>query len=239
MRPLGRCLGQTLRQDIYAERDNPPFDRVCMDGIALRSAALSRGLRTYALEATQQAGAPALTLSNPDGAIEVMTGAILPLGTDCVIPVEEYDLADKLVSLKSEAVGKPDRNVQRRGSDGRPGAPMLRAGTRLGAPEIAVIASAGLAAVSVSRHPRIMVVSTGDELIEPGQPIAPHQVRRSNAYAIAASLRGHGFEQVKNDHLLDNEQMLRERLAEHLAQSDTVILSGGVSKGKYDFVPRS
>ena len=83
-----------------------------------------------------------------------------------------------------------------------------------------------------------MVVSTGDELIEPGQPIAPHQVRRSNAYAIVASLAGHGFEEVKTDHLLDDEQMLRERLARHLAQSDVLILSGGVSKGKFDFVPK-
>jgi molybdopterin molybdotransferase len=83
-----------------------------------------------------------------------------------------------------------------------------------------------------------MVVSTGDELIEPGLPIAPHQVRRSNSYAIVASLAGHGFAEVKTDHLLDDEQMLRERLAQHLAQSDVLILSGGVSKGKFDFVPK-
>ena len=237
-RPLERCLGQTLRQDIYAERDNPPFDRVCMDGIALRSETLSRGLREYALEATQQAGTPALTLSNPASAIEVMTGSMLPGGTDCVIPLEEYDLLGGIASLKSNALGEPDRNVQRRGSDSRPGVPMLRAGVRLGAPEIAVVASAGLAAVSVSRQPRFMVVSTGNELIEPGQPIAPHQVRRSNSYAVVASLRGHGFEEVRNDHILDDEGMLRERLAEHLRGSDVLILSGGVSKGKFDFVPK-
>ena len=237
-RPLAHCLGQTLRQDVYAERDNPPFDRVCMDGIAIRSDALSRGVRQFALEATQPAGAPALTLANAAGAIEVMTGAMLPVGTDCVIPLEEYDLTDNIVALKSGAVGEPDRNVQRRGSDSRPGVPMLQAGIRLGAPEIAVVASAGLASVSVSRQPRFMVVSTGDELIEPGQPIAPHQVRRSNAYAVVASLAGHGFEEVSSDHLLDDEQMLRERLAGHLAQSDVLILSGGVSKGKFDFVPK-
>jgi molybdopterin molybdotransferase len=237
-RPLAGCLGQTLRQDVYAERDNPPFDRVCMDGVAVRSDSLGRGVRQYALEATQPAGAPALSLANTTGAIEVMTGAMLPGGTDCVIPLEEYDLIDGVVCLKSSASGEPDRNVQRRGSDSRPGVPMLRAGTRLGAPEIAVVASAGLAAVSVSRQPRFMVVSTGDELIEPGQPIAPHQVRRSNAYAIVASLAGHGFEEVNSDHILDDERMLRERIARHLAQSEVLILSGGVSKGKFDFVPK-
>ena len=237
-RPLARCLGQTLRQDVYAERDNPPFDRVCMDGIAIRSDTLRSGVRQYALEATQPAGAPALTLANATGAIEVMTGAMMPQGTDCVIPLEEYDLIDRVVTLKTGAVGEPDRNVQRRGSDSRPGVPMLRAGVPLGAPEIAVVASAGLAAVSVSRQPRFMVISTGDELIEPGEPIAPHQVRRSNAYAIVASLTGHGFEEVKTDHLLDDEQMLCARLAAHIAQSDVLILSGGVSKGKFDFVPK-
>jgi molybdopterin molybdotransferase len=237
-RPLGGCLGQTLRQDIFAERDNPPFDRVCMDGIAISSNAFRRGVRRFALEATQPAGTPAVTLGNETGAIEVMTGAMLPRGTDCVVPLEEYDLVDDVVSLKDGATGEPDRNVQRRGSDSRPGVPMLHAGIRLGAPEIAVVASAGLAAISVSRQPRFMVVSTGDELVEPGQPIAPHQVRRSNAYAIVAALAGHGFEEIRSDHILDDERMLRERLAVHLAQSDSLILSGGVSKGKFDFVPK-
>jgi molybdopterin molybdotransferase len=138
-RALAGCVGQTLRQDIYAERDNPPFDRVCMDGIAIRSDTLSRGVRQYALQATQPAGAPALTLADAAGAIEVMTGAMLPGGSDCVIPLEEYALSDGIVSLKSSAVGEPDRNVQRRGSDSRPGVPMLQAGVRLGAPEIAVV----------------------------------------------------------------------------------------------------
>lgn len=236
--PLERCIGQTLRQDVYAERDNPPFDRVCMDGIAVASSAFARGVRCYALEATQPAGSPALTLSNTDSAIEVMTGAMLPHGTDCVIPLEEYDLRDGLVSLKGEATGNAFRNVQRRGSDSQPGVPMLTAGTRLGAPEIAVVASAGLSEVLVSRQPRFMVVSTGDELVEPGKPIAEHQVRRSNAYAVVAALRGRGFQHVANDHILDDEPMLNARLAQHLSQHDALILSGGVSKGKFDLVPK-
>ena len=107
-RALAGCVGQTLRQDIYAERDNPPFDRVCMDGIAIRSDTLRRGLRQYALQATQPAGVPALTLADAAGAIEVMTGAMLPGGADCVIPLEEYDLIDRVVSLKSSALGEPD-----------------------------------------------------------------------------------------------------------------------------------
>ena len=237
-RPLEECVGQTLREDVYAERDNPPFDRVCMDGIAISSSSLARGLRRYPIEGMQSAGAPPIELLNVENAVEVMTGAVMPRGTDCVIPMEEYDLADGVVSLKDRAHGAAFRNVQRRGEDSQPGVPMLRTGTRLGSPEIAVVASAGLATVGVSRQPTFMVVSTGDELIEPGEPIADHQVRRSNAYAIVAALRARDFEQIANDHIVDNEDTLSTRLAQHLAQRDVLILSGGVSKGKFDLVPK-
>ena len=223
---------------MFAERDNPPFDRVCMDGIALASAAFAGGARRFPVAGLQRAGVPPTTLLHEGDAIEVMTGAVLPAGTDCVIPVEEYDLVEGVVVLRPEAQGGSFRNVQRRGSDGAPGSAMLRAGTRLGAPEIAVVASAGLARVSVSRQPRIAVISTGDELIEPGQPIADHQVRRSNAHALVAALRARWLEEVGDDHILDDLGELRSRLARHLAANDVLVLSGGVSKGKFDLVPQ-
>jgi molybdopterin molybdotransferase len=162
----------------------------------------------------------------------------MPRGTDCVIPLEEYDFAAGIAALKDNATGEPYRNVQRRGCDSQPGVPMLKAGTRLGAPEIAVVASAGLARVDVSRQPRFMVVSTGDELVEPGEPIAEHQIRRSNAYALMAALREHGFGEIGDDHILDSEEMLQQRLGRHLPERDVLILSGGVSKGRFDHVPK-
>jgi molybdopterin molybdotransferase len=238
-RPLEECIGQVLRQDVYAERDNPPFDRVCMDGVAIDSAALARGLRRFTIEATQAAGSPVVTLSHGENAIEVTTGAMLPKGTDCIVPMEEYELAGGIVSLKADVVGSPYRNVQRRGADSHPGVPMLREGTVLGAPEIAVLASAGLAVAQVARQPGFMVVSTGNELIEPGRPIEEHQVRRSNAYAIVAALRRRGFTNVNNDHILDDERMLHDRLERHLEERDVLILSGGVSQGKFDLVPQA
>lgn len=237
-RPLQRCLGQILREEVQPERENPPFDRVCMDGIAICSGGSGDGAREYVVEGTQQAGVPSMTLSGSRSAIEVMTGAVMPIGADCVIPVEEYLLTGRIARLEASALREPYRNVQRQGSDSRPGVPMLRSGARLNAPEIAIVASAGLASVRVSRQPRIMVISTGDELVEPGQQIAPHQVRRSNAYAVVAALMGHGFQEVRNDHLLDDETMLHDRLVRYLAESDALILSGGVSKGKFDFVPK-
>ncbi len=238
MQPLERCIGQTLRQDVFAERDNPPFDRVCMDGIAIASETFGRGLRRFRIESMQPAGAPALSLSDPANAVEVMTGAMLPAGTDCIIPLEEYELDGGAAALKPQAIGTASRNIQRRGADSKPGVPMLKAGVRLGAAEIAVAASAGLARVSVTRQPRIVAISTGDELVEPGEPILEYQVRRSNAYAIVAALRDRGYEQVTHDHIGDSEASLTERLTWHLTERDVLILSGGVSKGKFDFVPK-
>jgi molybdopterin molybdotransferase len=236
--PLEQCIGRILRRDVYPERDNPPFDRVCMDGIAINSLSFSQGVRSFAIEASQKAGSPPVSLSDARNAIEVMTGAVVPEGTDCIIPLEEFDYDAQRVSLKRNANGEQYRNIQRRGEDGRPGVAMLKSGAHLGAPELAVIASAGLAEVAVSREPRFMVISTGDELIEPGEPIADHQVRRSNGYAIVGALRSRGYQNVFKDHILDDEAMLAARLSIHLEEHDFLILSGGVSKGKFDFVPK-
>jgi molybdopterin molybdotransferase len=235
--PLAQCVGGTLRENIYAERDQPPFDRVSMDGIAVDSESLRRGLRRFRIQATQGAGSPALKLA-PDEAIEVMTGAVLPVASDCVVPVEQYEVAEGYAVLKANVVSIPYHNVHRRGTDGRQGALLLQSGTLLRPPEIAVAASAGMARVRVSSQPALMVVSTGDELIEPGDPISDYQVRRSNAYAVAATLRRRGFARVGDDHLLDDEAMLHERLGLHLTTHEVLILSGGVSMGKFDLVPK-
>jgi molybdopterin molybdotransferase len=236
--PLTQCVGGTLRENVYAERDHPPFDRVTMDGIAVASASLRRGLTRFRIQATQAAGSPPIKLGAAEDAIEVMTGAILPLGSDCIIPVEQLAISDGYASLKATVTNLPFHNVHRRGADGRQGALLLQSGTLLRAPEIAVAASAGMARVRVSSQPAVMVVSTGDELIEPGDPIADYQVRRSNAYAVAATLRKRGLVRVGDDHVLDDAEQLRERLSLHLTTHEVVILSGGVSMGKFDFVPK-
>jgi molybdopterin molybdotransferase len=236
--PLTQCVGATLRENIYAERDQPPFDRVAMDGMAVDSDALRRGLKRFRVQGIQAAGAPPVKLGGGDAAIEVMTGAILPPGSDCVIPVEQLEVAEGYASLGAAVVNSPYQNVHRRGSDSRQGTLLLEAGTLLRAPEIAVAASAGMARVRVSSQPAVMIISTGDELIEPGDPIADYQVRRSNAYAVAATLRTRGFGRVGDDHVPDDEVLMRKRLALHLTTHEVVVLSGGVSMGKFDLVPK-
>jgi molybdopterin molybdotransferase len=236
--PLAQCAGAVLREHIYAERDQPPYDRVAMDGVALDSHAVNAGSRSFRIQATQAAGDAPLTLSAPADCIEVMTGAVLPLGCDSVVPIEQLEVGDGKAALAMDARVAPWQNVHRRGSDTRQGTLLLRAGQRLRAPEIAIAASAGMARIRVASQPMLAVISTGNELVEPGEPVLAHQVRRSNAYAIVVALREHGFQRVADDHIRDDVHELRERLHFHLETHDVLVLSGGVSMGRFDLVPQ-
>lgn len=235
--PLVQCTGAVLRENLYAERDQPPFDRVAMDGIAIDSAAWSEGRRRFTLQAMQSAGEPALTLSGADQAIEIMTGAVLPRGCDTVVPIEHLQLEAGVATIVESTPIARGKNVHRRGTDGTQGQLLLAAGSRLGAAEIAVAASAGMARIRVSAQPRIIVISTGNELVEPGDPIETHQIRRSNVYGVMTALRARGFSRIADDHLPDELTALTRRLRVHLDTQDILILSGGVSMGKLDLVP--
>ncbi len=236
--PLAQCAGTVLRENIYAERDQPPFDRVAMDGVAIDSQTVAAGKRSFRVQATQAAGDPPLTLAAAGDCIEVMTGAVLPVGCNSVVPVEELTVARGQVTLAPGARVEPWQHVHRRGSDTRQGTLLLSSGVRLRAPEIAIAASAGMARIRVSSQPMLAVISTGNELVEPGEPVLAHQVRRSNAYAIVSALRERGFQRVADDHIQDDSRELRERLKFHLETHDLLVLSGGVSMGRFDLVPK-
>ena len=235
--PLVQCHGAILRENVYAERDQPPFDRVAMDGVALASEAVDAGRREFLLQGIQAAGDPPLALRDAAHAIEIMTGAVLPRDADAVVPVEQLSVLDGKVRLAETCVVRRRQNVHTRGSDGLQGTQLLTAGLRLGGPEIAIAASAGMARVRVSAQPRMLVISTGNELIEPGEPIEAHQVRRSNAYGLVTCLRQNGFQRIADDHLPDDRDTLLARLRIHLDTHDVLVLSGGVSMGKLDLVP--
>lgn len=237
--PLAQCAGAVLRENIYAERDAPPFDRVAMDGIALQADAVRAGTRRYRIQATQAAGDPPLTLESKSACIEVMTGAMLPAECDAVVPVEQIKTLSGEIELSDGVEVEAWQNVHRRGTDSRQGSLLLSTGTRLSAPEVAIAASAGMARVRVSSQPMVVVISTGNELVEPGEPILPHQIRRSNVYAVAGALRRQGFQRVADDHIQDDLEELKQRLRFHLDTHDVLILSGGVSMGRFDLVPRA
>ncbi len=236
--PLAELIGATLRERVVAAYDQPPFDRVTMDGIAFAFAAYEQGRRAFRIAGTQAAGTPPLSLGNTEHCIEVMTGAMLPAGCDCIVPVEQLSVADGVARLEPEAAPQSRSNIHERGTDSRRGEELLQPGIRLGPAEVAVIAANGQTHALVSRPPRIAVISTGDELIEPGKPLAAWQIHRSNVYAVMAALQRRGFTQLTLDHLPDDPTILRERLAAHLQAHDVLILSGGVSMGRFDYIPQ-
>ena len=235
--PLERAAGRVLREPVSADLDQPPFDRVAMDGIALALADFARGTRAFRVAGVVAAGAPPLALPAADSCLEVMTGAVLPPGTDVVVPVEDLSVANGIATLGADARITSFANVHRRASDAAAGTRLLAPGTYLRGPELAIAASAGCTLLLVSREPRIAVVSTGDELVPPGTQPAAWQVRRSNAYGIAATLRGHGYGELTDSHVPDDPARIRAVLEEHLASCDVLILSGGVSAGRFDHVP--
>jgi molybdopterin molybdotransferase len=236
-RPLAECAGCILRGEVRAERDNPPFDRVAMDGIALAGAALAGGRRSFRIGATAAAGTPRASIDSPDQCVEVMTGAVLPEGCDTVVPIERLRVEAGSARLEDGYEPERGQNVHRRATDSRAGDMLLSPGTRLGAPELAIAASAGRAALSVSRQPRIAVISTGDELVEPGTPILDHQLRRSNAYGLVAQLALAGFAPSTCLHLADRPDEMKSAVRDALASHDLLVLSGGVSAGRFDHVP--
>jgi molybdopterin molybdotransferase len=269
---LPSAHGRILRAPIKADRDFPPFDRVTMDGFALRHSALVAGRRSFRIQGFQPAGTIPLTLESGETCIEIATGAVLPTGCDCVVPYEDvtsetpagpgsargpragsggppepsdpttpaHSSAPRLIALADTTAESltPGQSIHRRGSDSAAGTELIATGTRLTAREIAVAASCGAATVRVSLSPRIAVVATGDELVEVENPSpASHQIRRSNDHALRASLLSVGYLRVERFHLRDLKYELETQLKRLLCEFDVVLLTGGVSKGKYDFLP--
>jgi len=235
--PLETSSGRVLRENLFADRDVPPFDRVAMDGIAIVYAEYVAGRRAYRHAGIVAAGAQPCALPTIDSCLEVMTGAVLPPGTDAVIPVEDIQLnADSAVVLDTAKVTAYG-NVHRQGSDLPRGTTVLNAGAVLRGPERAIAASIGALSLQVSREPRITIISTGDELVAPNvQPLA-WQIRRSNTYAIDTTLQQHGYSNRTLGHLRDDPHEVRAGIAQALQDSDVLILSGGVSAGRFDYVP--
>jgi molybdopterin molybdotransferase len=233
---LADCAGRVLAEDTVAERDQPPFDRVTMDGITIACKDLEAG-RRFECIGTQAAGVAAMQLTGPGQCIEIMTGAMRPDGADTVIPVERIAADGRFRTIQADARITAGQFIHAQGSDGRRGQPLLAAGQRLGAPEIAVLASAGYAKLTVAEQARVAVVSTGDELVGLEDPVEPQQIRSTNDFAIAASLERAGVATVTRARLRDNEAELLQAIDKLHAEHDVLILSGGVSMGQFDFVP--
>lgn len=238
-RSMDLAAGAVLREDLLADRDQPPFDRATMDGIAFSRTAWEAGVRRLTIEGIQPAGAPALRLSEPAaGCFRIMTGAVLPAGCDGVLESEQVLFEETVAQIADTAVWQPHRNVHGQGSDKKAGHVLLAGGCVLTPQRLAIAISAGAASVCVSQPLRAMVVSTGNELADLGEALAPYQIRPSNAYGLVAALRDYGCRAARK-HVPDDLEAMRELFSASVTEVDLILVSGGVSKGLYDFVPRA
>lgn len=235
--PLADATGQILAEPVIAERDQPPFDRATMDGIAVHSAALANGRREFRCTGTQAAGAAQLQLQNRDDCLEVMTGAVMPAGTDTVIPVERIAKAGDTCSIEAGYSATAGQFVHPRGSDHLEGDTLLQPGVVISGTEMAILTAAGKPDISIAAWPDVAVISTGDELVDVGEALAAHQIRSSNDRAIAAALELAGCRTAARTRLPDDADELRSEIARLHDANDVLILSGGVSMGKYDYLP--
>jgi len=207
---LDQSLGRILKEDWFADRDLPPYNRVSMDGIAIQYSAYENGQRIFNIEGIAAAGSPQQTLQDGAACLEVMTGSVLPNNTDTVIRYEDLELSSAVAKVLVDTVQK-DQNVHPQGKEGKHN-------------------------ILVSKMPKVIVISTGDELVEIDKTPLAHQIRKSNVYRLATSLKAHNI-QANTAHLNDHVEEITLKIKEYLQNYDVIMLSGGVSKGKFDFIP--
>ncbi len=234
--PIENCVNRVLAEQIMADRDFPPFHRVAMDGIAISHAQWLVGSRSFTITGVQAAGESVKVLSSATDCMEVMTGAVLPIGTDTVIRYEDLQIVNGVARLQLDALTQ-GQCIHHQQQDAAVGDVLLEPGIRLSPAEIALLASVGKHQVHVKSFPRTAIVSSGDELVAIEKSPEPHQIRRSNTYALQASMKEMGWP-AEQHHLPDNQEAMTQALKNIVASNDVIVLSGGVSKGKFDYVPQ-
>ncbi|QDT64367.1 molybdopterin molybdotransferase MoeA [Calycomorphotria hydatis] len=233
------AIGRVLAYDAVCEVDSPPFDKAMMDGFACRANDLSGdGMETLSIIGEIAAGHPFEGTVGSGQVAQIMTGAPIPDGADCVVPIEQAmvnpESGTAHLSMQNPQVGK---HIMKRGESMQAGTTVLSRGHRVRAHDVGVLAELGLGEVTVVRKPVVSILATGDELVTPGAPLGPGQIRNSNEPLLAAMATAVGTEVKPLGIARDNEDDLREKIAEGLNSSDVLVLSGGVSAGTYDLVP--
>lgn len=228
--PLDAAFGRILAQDSVADRDYPPFDRAMRDGFAVRAADLPDTLR---LAGEIRAGQSSGLVLGPGEAIEIMTGAPVPPGADAVIMIEHCETTGESVRIgRTLEIGA---NIAPRGSETRVSGMVLARGARLSYPGVGWLAATGHLSAEVFTRPRVAIVSTGDEIVDIDSTPEPHQIRNSNGWSLSAQVKRAGGIPVRLPIARDTVEDTRW-IVEQGLESDMLLLSGGVSAGKYDIV---
>ncbi|MBI3821761.1 MAG: molybdopterin molybdotransferase MoeA [Planctomycetes bacterium] len=228
-------LGLVLAEDVVSDLDMPPFDKAMMDGFALRSSDLRDGRAELTIVEEIPAGKTPTVEVKSGQASRIMTGAPIPQGVDAVVMIERCEIAGQNVRV-NEPRAKPRMNILERAKEMRVGEVVLRSGARLGPAEFGLLAAVGHTRVHVQPAPRVAVLSTGDEIVDPEQKPGPGQIRNSNGAMLLAQVARAGGVPRFCGIARDEPTHLRDMIAAGL-QADVLILSGGVSAGKLDLVP--
>jgi len=230
---IGRGFGRILAEPIFADRDYPPFDRSTRDGFAVRAADIGPSGSTLKLVGEIKAGDSFTDTVASGQTVQIMTGAALPAGTDAVVMIEHARIEGNRVSLDGRI--QPGQNVVARGSEGRMGQTLLEPGTRMGYAELALAAQVGKIRFDVFQRPRVAILSTGDEVVPMESKPGPFQIRNSNVLSLAAQAALAGAEPLPMGNAPDHPGPLRVMMEKGL-DAEILVLSGGVSVGKYDLV---
>lgn len=235
---IDQALGRVVAEAVTSVVDVPPFDNSAMDGYAMRRADVlgASGSTPVVLPVTAElpAGSGDVAPLAPGTAARIMTGAPIPAGADIVIPQEQTDCGTHQVAIST--IPARATHIRRAGEDVRTGQRVLTAGSVVTGRHIAAAASISRRELSVRRRPTVVVVSIGDELVEPGRALGAGQIPDSNSHLLAAAVRDAAAIPIRIGPLRDNEQAVRDTLAQYSAQADAFILSGGVSVGAFDVV---
>ena len=233
--PFIKSVGRILKETIVADRDFPPFNRVSMDGIAIDFNVFQNGQRAFKIEAIQPAGSPQITLQNKENCLEVMTGAVLPNNTNVVIRYEDIVIKNGVASIQVNEV-KELQNIHQKGKDRKSGDVLIDKNKVISAAEIGVLATVGKSNIKVAKLPKVMIISTGDELVKVTANPLPHQIRRSNVFTLVSLLERLNISS-ETEHITDDKPILKQKIVNYLKQFDVLLFSGAVSKGKFDFLP--
>jgi molybdopterin molybdotransferase len=229
------ALGRVLAEQIKADRDLPPFNRATMDGIAVKYAAITNGTKNFKIKAIQAAGDSPVHVEADTECVEIMTGAALPDSVDTVIRYEDIEIKDGEATLLRYDINR-GQNLHLKGTDKQKGEVILNPGQLITPAVISLVASVGETELRVKRIPRVVVLSSGDELVEVSEMPSPYQIRRSNSYMLQAMLAQHDIKGAIR-HIPDDEAIIKQQIGLCLQHYDVILLSGGISMGKFDYIP--
>jgi molybdopterin molybdotransferase len=233
--PFEKSLNRILAEDLLTDRDLPPFNRATLDGIAILYASFEEGIRSFRIKATQAAGNPSVDIDNADECIEIMTGAAVPAATDTVIGYEDIEIKNGIAFIKNSSF-KKGQGIHFKGTDKRKNEIIAKAHRFITPVTISIAASIGKTEVPVKKLPEAVIISSGDELVEVHEQPNAYQIRRSNSYIIKSALEKYSLN-ADVLHIPDDPEITKRSIGEALQKYDVIILSGGISMGKFDYVP--